>query len=69
MLLPSWFRETGGGEQDERETLFLPNLVTWFQRPDFPISSLTQVRWTKVNINEHNNNKTGSSANECGLLQ
>lgn len=38
----------GGGEQGERWTLFLPNLVTWFQwNPDFPISSLNQVRWTK----------------------
>lgn len=48
VLPPSWFRETGGGEQGERWTLFLPNLVTWLQRnPDFPISSLNQVRWTK----------------------
>ena len=48
VLPPSWVRETGDGEQDERWALFLPNLVTWFQRnPDFPISSLNQVWWTK----------------------
>ncbi|KAF4024845.1 hypothetical protein G4228_016760 [Cervus hanglu yarkandensis] len=53
-----------GDNSDEENCL----LVTEHPPPGI-FSSLTRYDGLSVNINEHNNNKTGSSANECGLLQ